>query len=187
MPKSDKKARKDKQGGAADAVDSIRSAIERTLEGAGLNQKRQKELADEVSAAAGRVRKTIDDLKVVDEVRDLRAQLDALTSRIASLESGARTRVTGAARRGAKRSAKRSTAAGSAKPAAKRAAAKSSAKRAAAKRSTAKRSTAKRSTAKRSTAKRSTAKRSTAKRSTAKRSTASRAKAAKSAGGSSSS
>jgi hypothetical protein len=99
MAKKDKQAKKDKPGGAAaDAVDAIRSAIERTLEGAGLTEKRQREVVDQVSAAAGRIRQTLDDLQVVDEVREMRTQVETLAARVAELESGARTRVTGAAR-----------------------------------------------------------------------------------------
>lgn len=128
MAKKDKQAKKDKSGGtAADSIDAIRSAIERTLEGAGLTEKRQREVVEQVSAATGRIRKTLDDLKVVDEVREMRTQLETLAARVAELESGARSRVTGAAR----------AAAGS--------------------RSTSTRSTGTRSTGTRSTASRSTA------------------------------
>jgi hypothetical protein len=99
MAKKDKQAKKDKSGGAAaDGVDAIRSAIERTLESAGLTEKRQREVVEQVSAATGRIRQTLDDLRVVDEVREMRGQLETLAARVAELESGARTRVTGAAR-----------------------------------------------------------------------------------------
>jgi hypothetical protein len=99
MAKKDKQPKKDKSGGtAADTVDAIRSTIERTLEGAGLTEKRQREVVEQVSAAAGRIRQTLDDLKVVDEVRDMRTQLETLAARVAELEAGARSRVTGAAR-----------------------------------------------------------------------------------------
>jgi hypothetical protein len=99
MAKKDKQAKKDKSGGvAADGVDAIRSAIERTLESAGLTEKRQREVVEQVSAATGRIRQTLDDLRVVDEVREMRSQIETLTARVAELESGARTRATGAAR-----------------------------------------------------------------------------------------
>src|SRR3954447_16756863 len=98
MAKKDKQAKKDKAGGgAADAVDAIRSAIERGLEGAGLNEKRQREVVDQVTSAAGRIRQTLEDLRVVDEVKDLRSQVDRLAARVAELEGAARTRVTGGA------------------------------------------------------------------------------------------
>src|SRR3954454_15157154 len=99
MAKKDKQAKKDKSGGAAaDGVDAIRSAIERTLESAGLTEKRQRDVVEQVLAATGRIRQTLDDLRVVDEVREMRGQLETLAARVAELESGARTRVTGAAR-----------------------------------------------------------------------------------------
>jgi DNA-binding protein HU-beta len=112
MAKKDKQAKKDKAGGgAADAVDAIRSAIERGLEGAGLNEKRQREVVDQVTGAAGRIRQTLEDLRVVDEVKDLRAQVERLAARVAELEGAARTRATGTSRAGTSRAgASRSTA-----------------------------------------------------------------------------
>src|SRR5689334_10755602 len=98
MAKKDKQAKKDKTGGAAaDAVDAIRSAIERGLEGAGFNEKRQREVAEQVTSAAGRIRQTLDDLRVVDEVKDLRAQVERLTARVGELEGEASKRASGAA------------------------------------------------------------------------------------------
>src|SRR3954447_23523530 len=100
MAKKDKQAKKDKTGGtAADAVDAIRSAIERGLEGAGLTEKRQREVVEQVTGAAGRIRQTLEDLRVVDEVKDLRAQVETLATRVAELESGASARLAGAAPR----------------------------------------------------------------------------------------
>src|SRR3954471_5907516 len=88
MAKKDKQAKKDKAGGtAADAVDAIRSAIERGLEGAGLTEKRQREVVEQVTGAAGRIRQTLEDLRVVDEVKDLRAQVERLAARGGELES----------------------------------------------------------------------------------------------------
>src|SRR3954447_6746719 len=99
MAKKDKQAKKDKAGGsAADAVDAIRSAIERGLEGAGLTEKRQREVVDQVSNAAGRIRQTLEDLRVLDEVKDLRRQVERLAGRVAELEGAARARATGASR-----------------------------------------------------------------------------------------
>jgi hypothetical protein len=99
MAKKDKQAKKDKAGGgAADAIDAIRSAIERGLEGAGLTEKRQREVVDQVSHAAGRIRQTLEELHVVDEVGELRKQVERLAARVAELEGTARTRATGAAR-----------------------------------------------------------------------------------------
>jgi BMFP domain-containing protein YqiC len=134
MAKKDKK-KKDKQKGsdAADAVEAVRSAVERTFqattEGAASTSKRTRNLVDEVAAAASRIRETIEDLKVLEDVRKLRADIEGLARRVAALEN---------------RSAP-------SRPA--------PAKRTTAKRTPAKRTTAKRTPAKRTAAKRAPAKR----------------------------
>jgi hypothetical protein len=112
MAKNDtKKGRKDKKGGASDAVEALRSAVERTLqEGAGLTGKRTRELVDEVQAAGARIRESFEDIRPLEDLRDLRTQMEHLAARVADLESGARTRVAGAARS----AGGRATAAGSA-------------------------------------------------------------------------
>jgi len=91
MAKKDKKKKKDTQGsGAADAVEAVRNAVERTFqataEGASGTQDRTRRLVDEVGAAAVRIRDTIEDLRVLDEVKGLRAEIEALARRVASLE-----------------------------------------------------------------------------------------------------
>ena len=131
MAKKDKK-KKDKQKGsdAADAVEAVRSAVERTFqattEGAASTSKRTRTLVDEVANAASRIRETIEELKILEDVRGLRTEIEALARRVAALEvrGGAPSRPAPAKRR-----------------------------------ATAKRTTAKRTTAKRATAKRTTAKR----------------------------
>ena len=75
MAKKNKK--KDKTGSdAAEAVEAVRSAIERTFqatsEGAAGTQKRTRALVDEVAHAAARIRETIEDLRVLEDVRGLR-------------------------------------------------------------------------------------------------------------------
>lgn len=80
--------KKDTQGsGAADALEAVRSAIERTLqvttEGATGTQKRTRDLVDEVSGAAARVRETIE---LLEDVRGLRAEVQDLSRRVAELE-----------------------------------------------------------------------------------------------------
>ncbi len=104
MAKKDKK-KKDKKGSdAAEAVEAVRSAVERTFqattEGAGATQKRTRALVDDVAHAAARIRETIEDLKVLEDVRRLRAEVEALGRRVAALEIGSR-----APSRPAKRSA----------------------------------------------------------------------------------
>jgi hypothetical protein len=90
MPK--KKNKKDKKDAAAsDPVEAIRAAVERTFhatsEGAAGTQKRSRQLVDEVTHAAARIRATIEELRVLDEVKGLRDDIEALGRRIAALES----------------------------------------------------------------------------------------------------
>ena len=86
-----KNRKKDKNGSdAAEAVEAVRSAIERTFqatsEGAAGTQKRTRALVDEVAHAAARIRETIEDLRVLEDVRGLRQEIQALTSRVGALE-----------------------------------------------------------------------------------------------------
>ena len=132
MAKKDEK-KKDKRGsGAVDAVEAVRSAVERTFqattEGAASTSKRTRSLVEEVAAAASRIRETIEDLKILEDVRAIRTELEGLARRVTALEN-----------RGAP-----------SRPA--------PAKRTTAKRATAKRTPAKRTTAKRTAAKRTPAK-----------------------------
>jgi predicted nucleic acid-binding Zn-ribbon protein len=133
MAKKDKK-KKDKQQGsdAADAVEAVRSAVERTFqattEGAASTSKRTRNLVDEVAAAASRIRETIEELKVLEDVKGIRTEIEGLARRVTALESrSAPSRPAPAKRSTAKRTAKRTPA-----------------KRTPAKRTPAKRTTAKR-------------------------------------------
>src|SRR3954469_9883102 len=87
---SKKKDQKDSKATDTDAVAAIRSAVERTLhasaEGAQSTRERTREIVDEIAAAANRVRSTLEDMKVLDEVKRLRREVEALASRVASLE-----------------------------------------------------------------------------------------------------
>jgi hypothetical protein len=91
MAKKDKK-KKDKQNSsdAAEAVEAVRSAVERTFqataEGAATTSKRTRTLVDEIGHAAARVRETLEDLKILEDVRGLRAEIEALARRVAALE-----------------------------------------------------------------------------------------------------
>src|ERR1700742_2666224 len=89
MAKSKKKDKKD-GGSQAEAGDSIRAAIERGLqasaEGAQATRERTRELVDEIASAAGRVRQSLEDMRVLDELRRLRGAVEALPTRVASLE-----------------------------------------------------------------------------------------------------
>src|SRR5688500_12804750 len=94
MPKKDKKkpseSKKDKGRDPADVVDAVRGAVERTFqattgstEGA---RDRGRSLLDDVASAAQRIRESFDDLRVLEDVRGLRAEVDALSRRVAELE-----------------------------------------------------------------------------------------------------
>src|SRR3954451_15826008 len=93
MAKKDQK-KKDKKNAATtaqqDAVDAIRFAVERTLqlsaEGAQAARDRTREIVEEIAASAGRVRQTLEDMKVLDELKHLRTEVEALASRVHALE-----------------------------------------------------------------------------------------------------
>src|SRR3954468_16484418 len=94
MPKKDKKkaaeTKKDRSRDPADVVDAVRGAVERTFqattgstEGA---RDRGRSLLDDVASAAQRIRESFDDLRVLEDVRGLRAEVEALSRRVAELE-----------------------------------------------------------------------------------------------------
>jgi hypothetical protein len=91
MPKKDKKAsKKDKGREPADVVEAVRGAVERTFhataggtEGA---RDRGRNLLDDVASAAQRIRESFDDLRVLEDVRGLRTEIEALSKRVAELE-----------------------------------------------------------------------------------------------------
>jgi polyhydroxyalkanoate synthesis regulator phasin len=129
MAKKDKKKNK-KGSDAADAVEAVRSAVERTFqattEGAAGTQKRTRALVDEVTHAAARIRETIEDLRILEDVRGLRGEIESLARRVAALEGRlgkvsppSRPAPAKPASRPAKRSAKRAPAKASARPKAK--------------------------------------------------------------------
>jgi hypothetical protein len=136
MAKSSKK--KDKKDGAqSEAVDAIRAAIERGLqvsaEGAQATRERTRELVDEIASAAGRVRQSLEDMRVLDELRKLRTEVEALAARVSALErpraaTPATPATTASASRpaAAKSRAKKTTSTRARKPAARKSAAKKS-------------------------------------------------------------
>jgi uncharacterized membrane protein YccC len=153
MAKKDKKKKDRKGSDAADAVEAVRSAVERTFqatsEGAAGTQKRTRALVDEIAHAAARVRESLEDRRLLD---DLRNELRSLAQRVSALEGrGGKPASTTSApsrpaaakpkRRPAKRAstAKRATTARPAKSTKRPATAKRPAKTAAKRSSTAKR------------------------------------------------
>src|SRR5215208_3374291 len=96
MPKKDKKKAESKKKDPTlprdpvDVVDAVRGAVERTFqattgstEGA---RDRGRSLLDDVASAAQRIRESFDDLRVLEDVRGLRAEVEALSKRVAELE-----------------------------------------------------------------------------------------------------
>ena len=153
MAKKDKKKKDRKGSDAADAVEAVRSAVERTFqatsEGAAGTSKRTRALMDEIAHAAARVRESLEDRTLLE---DLRNELRSLGQRVSALEGrGAKPASTTSApsrpaaakpkRRPAKRAstAKRATTARPAKSTKRPASAKRPAKTAAKRSSTAKR------------------------------------------------
>jgi polyhydroxyalkanoate synthesis regulator phasin len=114
MAKKDKKKKDTGESGAADAVEAVRAAVERTFrattEGAAGTQKRTRELVDEVAHAAARIRETIEDLRVLEDVRGLRAEIEELSRRVALLEAADRAKSTAAKPRTTTTRAKRTPA-----------------------------------------------------------------------------
>jgi cell division septum initiation protein DivIVA len=162
MAKKDKKnAKKDKSPEPADVVDAVRGAVERTFQattgGTEGARDRGRSLLDDVASAAQRIRESFDDLRVLEDVRGMRAEIEALSRRVAELEKSAAkparaTRTTSARSTSARSSSARSTSARKppAKPSAAGTAARSTGtakpKPAAAKASPARRTAARRKT-----------------------------------------
>src|SRR5829696_9353571 len=91
MPKKDKKAsKKDTGREPADVVEAVRGAVERTFQatagGTEGARDRGRNLLDDVASAAQRIRESFDDLRVLEDVRGLRAEIEALSRRVAELE-----------------------------------------------------------------------------------------------------
>jgi hypothetical protein len=91
--KADKAARKKDSSlprEPADVVEAVRGAVERTFqattgttEGA---RDRGRSLLDDVASAAQRIRESFDDLRVLEDVRGLRTEIEMLSKRVAELE-----------------------------------------------------------------------------------------------------
>src|SRR5690349_1969690 len=94
MAKKDKKASKKKDSALprepADVVEAVRGAVERTFQattgGTEGARDRGRSLLDDVASAAQRIRESFDDLRVLEDVKGLRAEVEALSRRIAELE-----------------------------------------------------------------------------------------------------
>ncbi len=120
MAKKDKK--KSRKDAPAEAVGAVRTAVERTFlataGGALSTRERAQDLVDEVATAASRVRGKLEDFNVVEDLKGLHAEVDALKRRVAELERSGTAAPRKAAASGAKRkpAATRSTRSASSKP-----------------------------------------------------------------------
>src|ERR671924_23894 len=92
MAKKDKKASK-KGRDPGDVVDAVRGAVERTFQatsgGTEGARDRGRSLLDDVAHAAQRIRESFDDLRVLEDVRGMRQEIEALSRRVAELEKQA--------------------------------------------------------------------------------------------------
>jgi hypothetical protein len=94
MPKKDKKASKKKDPGLprdpSEVVEAVRGAVERTFQattgGSEGARDRGRSLLDDVASAAQRIRESFDDLRVIEDLRGLRAEIEALSRRVTELE-----------------------------------------------------------------------------------------------------
>jgi polyhydroxyalkanoate synthesis regulator phasin len=104
----DKDKTKRKQSSRADAV---RAAVDQAFQAAPVqvSRDRAQELLDELTTAAGKVRDALDDLRppTGEDIRDLRARLEALEKRVAKLEQPTPARRGRATTPGASRQAPR--------------------------------------------------------------------------------
>jgi hypothetical protein len=87
--KAKKKGKKDTSG--ADPVGAVRTAVERTFQAtadsAQSTRTRAQDLVDEVAGAASRVREMIEEIRVLEDLKGLRGEVEALARRVAALES----------------------------------------------------------------------------------------------------
>jgi hypothetical protein len=84
------KEEKPKAARGSGPADAVRSAVEQafsaTAGGAASTRGRAQDLVDDITSAAGRVREALDDLRVLEDIRRLRAEVDALSDRVTALE-----------------------------------------------------------------------------------------------------
>ena len=133
MAKKDKKAsKKDKGREPADVVEAVRGAVERTFQatagGTEGARDRGRNLLDDVASAAQRIRESFDDLRVLEDVKGLRAEIETLSKRVAELEKKQAAAPAAAKPAPARRAPARKPAAAKTTPARKPAAAKAPAK-----------------------------------------------------------
>src|SRR5215207_9878601 len=84
--KKKKGGKKDKApAGAVEAVEAVRSAVERTFTATAEGAQSLRGPAQEFAGAVNRIREVLED-RVVDELRGLRSDLEGLAKRVSDLE-----------------------------------------------------------------------------------------------------
>jgi hypothetical protein len=151
--KKDKKAKGKKGSGPADTVEAVRSAVERALpEG---SKERGSQIVDEVARAVTRVRESLEDHGIFDDLKGLRTEIESLARRVGALERpGAASAKPAATRTTTKRAASKRASTKSSRSGTKRASSRSTTKKPSSSRSTAKRSTTRKAASSRRTKKR---------------------------------
>jgi polyhydroxyalkanoate synthesis regulator phasin len=88
VAKSKDKDRKEHQARAESVRTAAAQAVAAAAGQAQVTRDRAQEIADELAGAAGRVREALEDLRPPsgDELRDVRARIEALEARVAELE-----------------------------------------------------------------------------------------------------
>ena len=85
-----KKDKKEAQSAETSPADGLRSAVESAIAaafgGAASTRGRAQELVDEIGTATSRVREVLDDLRVLEDLRGLRTEIQTLATRVAALE-----------------------------------------------------------------------------------------------------
>src|SRR5215217_6951040 len=129
MAKKDKKdkknsGKKDKApAGAVEAVDAVRTAVERTFaataEGAQSLRGPAQDLAGDLAVAANRIREVLED-RVLGELKGLRSDVEGLARRVSALEVNPRAAATAPASKPAARRSTASRGSSTSKPAASR-------------------------------------------------------------------
>src|SRR5215218_7099040 len=85
--KDSKKSGKKATAGAAEAVEAVRAAVERTFTASAEGAKSTRGRAKDVTAAANRIREVLED-RVLEELKGLRGDVEGLARRVSALEVG---------------------------------------------------------------------------------------------------
>src|SRR5215208_587500 len=93
--KDSKKSGKKATAGAAEAVEAVRAAVERTFTASAEGAKSTRGRAKDVTAAANRIREVLED-RGGEELKGLRSDIEGLAKRVSALGVGPRGGVSAA-------------------------------------------------------------------------------------------